>query len=418
MVGSIKLKKLGKNPFAELPREVAILSTVSFLVAVGFGLIIPAIPIFAASFGVSKTAIGLIISAFAIVRFASGLVSGKLVDKFGERTVLGFGLFMVSFFTLLTALSQNYSQLLIFRSLGGLGSSMFSVSAGSLLMRSVSDDYRARAQSLYNGGFLLGGISGPAVGGLLAGISLRAPFFVYSITLAMAAITALFFLSEKKLGKKVDAPTTQIGQTTLSQAFRLRPYQIALVLAFINNWVLFGLRSSILPLFVTEKLNSTATIAGIGLTIGALIQGIFMLKAGKYSDVKGRKAALLFGGAFILFGILMLAFTTNIFWYLISVALFGLGGAYVGPAPGSVVGDISKGRGGQVIAAWQMAGDAGMIVGPILVGLLTDYFSYQAAFLFSGFIWIIALVLSAILPETRASHLENDLIPDKNKQEL
>jgi MFS family permease len=399
------LKRNTKNPFAQLPREVAILSTVSFLVAVGFGLIIPAIPIFAASFGVSKTAIGLIISCFAIVRFASGLVSGRLVDKFGERAVLGFGLFMVSFFTLLTALSQNYSQLLIFRSLGGLGSSMFSVSAGSLLMRSVSDDYRARAQSLYNGGFLLGGISGPAFGGLLAGISLRAPFFVYSVTLAMAAITALFFLSEKKLGKKVDLPTNQVGQTTLSQAFKLRPYQIALILAFINNWILFGLRSSILPLFVTEKLNSTATIAGVGLTIGALIQGLFMLKAGKYSDVKGRKAALLLGGIYVMFGILMLSFTSNATLYFISMALFGLG-------------DIIKGRGGQVIAAWQMAGDAGMIVGPILVGLLTDYFSYQAAFLFSAGIWIIALALSAALPETRASHIEDDLIPDKNKQEL
>ena len=397
---------------------MAILSTVSFLVAVGFGLIIPTIPIFAASFGVSKTAIGLIISCFAIVRFSSGLISGKLVDKFGERTVLAFGLFMVSFFTLLTALSQNYSQLLIFRSLGGLGSSMFSVSAGSLLMRSVTDNYRARAQSLYNGGFLLGGISGPAVGGLLSAISLRAPFFVYSVTLAMAASTALFFLSEKKLGKRVDAPTNKIGQTTLSQAFKLRPYQIALILAFINNWVLFGLRSSILPLFVTEKLNSTATIAGIGLTIGALIQGIFMLKAGKYSDLKGRKAALLYGGVFVLFGVLMLSFATNIYWYLLAMAVFGLGGAYVGTAPGSVVGDIIKGRGGQVIAAWQMAGDAGMIIGPILVGLLTDYFSYQAAFLFSGFIWVIALLLSATLPETRASHLVDDLIPDKNKQEL
>ena len=212
------MSKVSKNPFAQLPREVAILSTVSFLVAVGFGLIIPAIPIFAASFGVSKTAIGLIISCFAIVRFASGLVSGRLVDKFGERAVLGFGLFMVSFFTLLTALSQSYSQLLIFRSLGGLGSSMFSVSAGSLLMRSVSDDYRARAQSLYNGGFLLGGISGPAFGGILAGISLRAPFFVYSISLAMAAVTALFYLCEKKLGKKIELTTDQIGQKTLKQS--------------------------------------------------------------------------------------------------------------------------------------------------------------------------------------------------------
>ena len=401
-----------------MPSEIAILSSISFFVAVGFGLIIPALPIFASSFGVSKTAIGLIISSFAIVRFSSGLVAGKFVDKFGERSVLGFGLFMVSFFTLLTALAQTYEQLLIFRSLGGLGSSMFSVSAGSLLMRSVGDDFRGRAQSLFNGGFLLGGITGPAFGGILSAISLRAPFFVYSTTLAIAGAIALFFLNEKRLGKKVDAPTSKLGQTTLGQAMRLKPYQIALALAFINNWILFGLRSSILPLFVTEELKSTAAIAGLGLTIGALVQGVFMLRAGKYSDTKGRKAAFLFGSAFVLFGIMMLAFTTNTALYFISMALFGLGGAYVGTAPGSVVGDIIKGRGGQVIAAWQMAGDAGMIFGPVIVGLLTDIFSYQVAFLVSAGIWLIAMLLATILPETRLSHLENDLIPDKNKQEL
>jgi len=143
-----------------------------------------------------------------------------------------------------------------------------------------------------------------------------------------------------------------------------------------------------------------------------------MLKAGKYSDQKGRKAALLFGSAFVLFGILMLAFTTNAALYFISMALFGLGGAYVGTAPGSVVGDIIRGRGGQVIAAWQMAGDAGMIFGPVIVGLLTDLYSYQIAFLVSAGIWIIAIVLATFLPETRMSHMKEDLIPDKNKQEL
>jgi MFS family permease len=112
------IKLIRQSPFKDMPKEVAILSTVSFLVAIGFGLIIPAIPIFAASFGVNKTAIGFVISAFAFMRFASGLFSGRLVDRFGERTVLGVGLFMVAFFTLLTALSQNYNQLLIFRTLG------------------------------------------------------------------------------------------------------------------------------------------------------------------------------------------------------------------------------------------------------------------------------------------------------------
>ena len=407
-----------ENPFRVLPREVAILSTVSFLVAIGFGLIIPAIPIFASSFGVSKTAIGLIVSAFAVMRFSSGLISGKLVDRFGERAVLGFGLFMVSFFTLLTAMSQSYTQLLLFRTLGGLGSSMFSVSAGSLLMRSVSDDVRARAQSLYNGGFLVGGVAGPAFGGILSGISLRAPFFVYSITLAMAGMVALFSLSEKRLGKKVDIPSDQIETTSLKEAFKLKPYQIALVLAFVNNWVLFGLRSSILPLFVTEQLKSTASIAGLGITIGALMQGIFLLKAGKFSDQSGRKSALLIGSTVVLLGILTLAFTTNITFYFISMALLGLGGAYVGTAPGSVVGDIIRGRGGQVIAAWQMAGDAGMIVGPILVGYLTDTFSYETAFLTSAAVFTSAIFLSLMLPETRQSKLGFELIPDKNKQEL
>lgn len=418
MVIFIKSKNLSKNPFAQLPKEVGVLSAVAFFVAVGFGLIIPAIPLFAASFGVSKTAIGLIISSFAIMRFSSGLISGRLVDRFGERAVLGFGLFMVSFFTLLTALAQSYSQLLTFRTLGGLGSSMFSVSAGSLLMRSVGDNYRARAQSLFNGGFLIGGVAGPAFGGILSGISLRAPFFVYSITLAIAGMIALFFLSEKRLGNKVDIATSQIGQTTLKQAFKLRPYQIALVLAFINSWILFGLRSSILPLFVTEKLGSTAAIAGIGLTVGALIQGLFLLTAGKFSDEKGRRAGLLLGGSMVLFGVLMLIITTNPALYFLAMALFGIGGAYVGTAPASIVGDIIRGRGGQVIAAFQMAGDAGMIVGPILVGFLTDYYSYQTAFMVSAVIAVIAIALTIILPETRSSHLSNEAVPDKKNQEL
>ena len=108
------------------------LATISFLVAIGFGLIIPAIPIFARTFGVSNTLVGLIVSSFAIVRFVSGLISGKLVEVFGERLVLGCGLLMVSIFTLMAGLAQSYDQLLFFRSAGGLGSSMFSVSAGEI----------------------------------------------------------------------------------------------------------------------------------------------------------------------------------------------------------------------------------------------------------------------------------------------
>ena len=117
----------------------------SFFVAVGFGIIAPIIPLFAKSFGVSNAQVGAIISAFALARFASGLISGKLVDKFGERLVYTVGIAFVAVSSFAAALAQTYSQLLIFRSAGGLGSSMFSVAAGSIVMRAVGDDQRARA---------------------------------------------------------------------------------------------------------------------------------------------------------------------------------------------------------------------------------------------------------------------------------
>ena len=133
------------NPFAEFPREVGVLVFASFFVAVGFGIIAPTIPLFAKSFGVNNAQVGSIISAFAFARFASGLIAGKLVDKFGERLVYTVGISFVSLSSFAAALAQSYEQLLIFRSAGGLGSSMFSVAAGSIILRAANDESATNA---------------------------------------------------------------------------------------------------------------------------------------------------------------------------------------------------------------------------------------------------------------------------------
>jgi len=395
-------KKLKTN---QLPREVLVLSVVGFFVAVGYGLIVPAIPIFARSFGVNKTAIGFVISSFALARFGSGLISGRLVDRFGERKTLAVGLFMVSLSSLAAGLAQNYWQLLSFRAAGGLGSSMFSVSAGALLMRSVSDDQRAQGQSFYNSGFLLGGIAGPAFGGILSAISLRAPFFVYAVTLLMASFVAYFFLNEKRLGSKVASVQDPNDRISIRDALKVYPYRVTLVLAFVTNWVLFGLRNSILPLFVRENLHSTTTIVGLGFTVSALAQGALLIYAGKISDHKGRRFAILIGTSLLMSALGALILANHPWLYFAAMILFGLGGAFMGTAPASVVGDLFGGKGGQVIAIWQMAGDAGMIVGPIVLGYLADLISYRAAFIASAIVFSIAIVLGSTLKETRKSHL-------------
>jgi MFS family permease len=372
----------------------------SFFVAVGFGIVMPAIPVFAKSFGVNNAAIGLMVSAFAITRFGSGLISGWLTDRFGERAVFSSGVFMVALFTFLAGLAQSYEQLLIFRAAGGLGSSMFSVAASSVILRSVDDMHRGRAQSVYQGSFLLGGIAGPAIGGLLSVISLRAPFFVYSVLLFCSGLVALIFLKGDKIG---NATSNQVSDesTTIAQALAMKPYRIALVLAFISTWVFFGLRASILPVFVTEELNSTTAVVGYGLAISAVLQGVFLLRAGRLSDAKGRRASAIIGGNIIFVGVLLLTFATHAWMFLASMAVLGLGGAFLATIPASIVGDVIKGKGGKVIAIFQMAGDAGMMVGPIIIGAISDIYSYRAAFGFSAFIFLLAMYLIYQIPETR-----------------
>lgn len=389
-----------RSPFKDLPREVSILVAASFFVAVGFGIVMPAIPVFAKSFGVSNAAIGLMVSAFAITRFASGLISGTLVDKFGERLVFSTGVFMVALFTFLAGVAQSYEQLLFFRAAGGLGSSMFSVAASSVILRSVDDNHRGRAQSVYQGAFILGGIAGPAIGGLLSAISLRAPFFVYSVLLLCSGIVALFFLRSEKL-QPITSRALSAESTTISEALRMKPYLIALVMTFISSWIFFGLRASILPVFVTEELKSTTAIVGYGLALSAIIQGVFLLRAGRFSDAKGRKASAILGSNIILPGVILLTFTTHPWMYLLSMVILGLGGAFLATVPASIVGDIIKGKGGKVIAIFQMAGDAGMIFGPIIIGWISDVYSYRTAFGFSAVMFSLVLLLVYRIPETR-----------------
>src|ERR1035437_5211036 len=167
-----------RNRFRSLPPEVAVLTAVAFSVALGFGIVAPAILLFAKDFGASNVAAGAVISVFALVRLASAPVAGRFGNRFGERPVLATGIGIVGVSSLLAGFSGNYAQLLVLRGIGGLGSAMFTVSSFALLLRVVAPDQRGRAAGTYQTGFLLGAIAGPAFGGPLTAWSLRAPFFV------------------------------------------------------------------------------------------------------------------------------------------------------------------------------------------------------------------------------------------------
>jgi MFS family permease len=376
---------------SRLPREVWILVAVSFVIALGFGIVAPALPTFARSFDVSVTASSIVIIAFMRLAFAP--VSGKLVSALGERPVYIWGITVVGLSTGACAFAASYWQLLVLRALGGVGSTMFTVSAVALLIRLTPPALRGRSTSLWSSSFLLGGVTGPLVGGGLIGISLRAPFMTYAVALFVAAVVAWLFLRRSTVVGGL--PAGEIPALTVREAWRHPSYRAALASNFANGWAVNGVRVSLMPLFVVEVLHRAESLAGVALSVFAAGTVGMLVFSGKLVDSLGRRLPMLVGLVVTGGAMIWLGFTSTVPEFLAAALIAGMGTGLITPAQGATVADVigSQAKGGPVLAVTQMTADIGAVLGPIATGMLADAFSYSAAFVLTGCISLLAAVV-------------------------
>jgi MFS transporter, DHA1 family, multidrug resistance protein len=389
-----------RGPFRDLPREVPILTAVSFTVALGYGIVAPVIPVCACQFGVSATAAAGVVSAFALMRVVGALPAGRLVDRFGERAVMAAGIAIVAVSSVLAGLSQSFAQLIALRGAGGLGSAMYTVGAQTLLLISVPDEQRGRASGIFSAGFLLGGISGPAVGGLVAAWSLRAPLLIYGGLLIVPGIIAAMALPDA-LRRPVAGVRASRPLAALARALRSRAYRAAASATFADGFAAMGARSAIVPLFVRDVLHRSAIWTGIGFLGFAALNAATVLPGGRAADALGRRTVIITGCAATAGGMLMLAFLPGLAGYLAALAVCGLGSGLLDVAPAAMIGDLLAGQGGTLVASYQMAGDAGSVTGPVAAGYLVDAASYASAFGLGAAVLGLAAIFGLLAPETR-----------------
>lgn len=386
-----------------LPREIWVLVGASFLIAIGYGLIGPALPNFATSFDVGITAASVVVSAFAFVRLAFAPVSGRLVTRFGERSTYLWGLSIVAVGTLACAAAGEYWQLLLFRSASGIGSTMFTVSAIGLLIRIAPPHLRGRASGLWGTSFLLGGIAGPVLGSALVTVSLRAPFLAYGLALVLATVFVWWQLRHSELAARTepgDVPTM-----TFRQALRHPTYRAALLSNLANGWAVLGVRMSLMPLFVTAVLLKDEAFTGVALAVFAAANAAVLLLAGRFSDRHGRKPPALFGLALLAVGTVAMGLATNPWLFLGASLVAGVGSGSLNPSHNAAVADVlgAKARGGSVLAGFQMAADVGAVLGPLAAGAIAERWSYGAAFAITGGVAALALLLWLMARETLPS---------------
>ena len=382
-----------------IPGEIRVLIGSAFVIAIGFGLVAPVLPAYARSFDVGVAAASVIVSAFAFFRLVFAPAGGALVSRLGERPVYLVGLLVVAASSLATAFAQSYTQLLIFRGLGGIGSTMFTVSAMALLVRLAPPSIRGRVSSAYASAFLLGGMLGPVLGGLLASFGLRLPFVVYAGALVVAAATVGLRLSGASLRPPVDeAPGPPM---LLREALAHPAYRAALASAFANGWCNFGVRVAVLPQFAVAVHDRT-WVAGVALAVAAVGTAATLQVAGRLADSVGRRPLVITGLVVTAVGLGLIGLSGDLLSLLVLSAVSGLGAGLVNPGQQATVADVigSDRRGGTVLAAFQMAQDSGAIVGPILIGLIADRAGFGWAFGATALVSLLALLPWLVAPET------------------
>lgn len=385
---------------ARLPREVWVLIVSNAVIALGYGVVAPVLPQFARHFGVSISAATFVVTAFAVMRLCFAPVSGVLVQRLGERRIYVSGLLIVAVSTAACAFAQTYWQLLLFRSLGGVGSTMFFISALGLMIRISPHDARGRVAGMFSSAFLVGSVAGPVLGSLTAGLGLGAPFLIYGAALLVAATVVFVSLRHSELA----APAPQDELTvTVRVALRHRAYRAALLSNFATGWSAFGLRVALVPLFVTEALHHGPGMAGAALATFAIGNVCAVIPSGRLSDRTGRRPLLIAGLA-------VAGVSTAVVGSAPSLALFLAGAFVAGAATGvftspqqAAVADIigSKARGGTAVATFQMMSDFGSIIGSFGVGQIAQHLSFGWAFALSGAILVVASVGWLFAPETR-----------------
>lgn len=383
-----------------LPREIRVLAAAAFVIAIGYGLVAPALPTFARSFDVGVTAASAVISAFALFRLLFAPASGRLVSRLGELRTYLLGLGIVALSTGACAFAAEYWQLLLFRSLGGIGSTMFTVASVSMLVRFAPPDARGRASGLWATGFLLGNLAGPLLGGGLVTFGLRAPFVVYAVMLVVAMILTGLLLRGRAGVEPRDGEVA--SDLSLRVALEHPTYRAALAAGFANGWAVFGVRVALVPLFVVEALRYGESWGGIALSVFAAGNAITLVSAGRLTDRVGRRLPIIIGLAVSAAATAVLGLLPTMPLFLAASLIAGLGSGLLNPPLNAAVADVvgAGRRGGTVLAGFQMASDIGAILGPLVAGAVAQWFGYGAAFGLTGLVAALALALWLRAPET------------------
>ncbi|AYD04861.1 MFS transporter [Neorhizobium sp. NCHU2750] len=368
------LSPLWRNP------QIAAMVVLTTFIMSGVGLVSPILSVYAATFSASATMAGMIITLFGVGRLIINLPAGILSQRFGHRILLMAGPFILVVGSIVAALATNLDVLLLARFVQGIGSGIYMTVSSAAIATLAEPGERGRLMALYQGGMLIGTGLGPAIGGLLAShFGYSAPFWAY----ALVCIAALFIAwssvghDDNVIDTVKQAKPAAAAYTTSLSILRDMPF---LLVCIINFGVFFTRTASqwqAIPLLAHQRYAMGVDEIGLALSMLAVMNFVSLPLTGMLVDRYGARRLTFASTIVTAIALVWIGFGDSVHMLWIGVAVLGIGGGLNGPATAAYAAEIVPVRQyGPAMGLMRTFGDAGFVIGPIMIGSLADFGSF------------------------------------------
>jgi len=370
------------------------------------GIIFPFIPLLAEQMGAGPTTIGFIVGSFSLIAVFLSIPLGGLVDRFGVKRLLVFGVFCNIVNAAILIRTDTISMLIIAQLIAGIAFLLYVVASQAFVSRLPDAFRREKGFGWLAFGASAGNSVGPILGGILVG-RFDYPVAFWVVLALSSAGLMLLGLEDTKESIATKSSYNPVQDARQAGLLAISP-QVLLVLIFTFAIVFAAnLRASFLPVLLRAE-GLTEFTVGVLISIFAIMSTGIRLIFGRLLDTFNRKKILAMSMLAIIFAVGLLPSAFSVAGFVILISLFGLGFGMTQPLSMVMIADMTDPD--QSGLAMGLRFTAIMLAGllsPVVLGFIIEIMGVSPAF------YVAALVVA--LAGIRMFIIRPDLIPGRRR---
>lgn len=373
-----------------------------FIDLIGFGIIIPLLPLYAEKFGASGLTVGLLLMSYSLMQFLFTPFWGRLSDNIGRRPVLLISLSASAIGYLIWGFSNSLEMLFVSRIVAGFGNANLAV-AQAYIADVTTPENRAKGMGLVGAAFGLGFVLGPAIGGICTHFGLG-PSTVGFVAAALSVIDLVFTaarLPEPESRSQAGHDRFRVDPNFYLQTITDSKLALPMAIFFISTFAFSNMEATLVLL--TEKFfhYTMAENSWMFTYIGFIMVFVQGGLIGRLSKKHGEKPLVSIGTALIAIGLVLTPIFHSVIWLYVALAFLAVGSGINTPSNQSILSKLADpAKVGGVMGVGQSVSTLGRILGPVAGGFLFDRFGAESPYMVGAACMAVAFFLSFGLPKT------------------